>query len=280
MIASEALSLAKQKLREAGVDDAGLEAEILLRDVWNIPRERLYTSLKQELVPDVEARYTAVISRRCEREPLAYITGKREFYGIVFVVSGDVLVPRPETEHVVEEVLRLIAPVREPLVADIGTGSGAIAIAVAANNPRVQVYATDLSHGALALARRNAIAQKLDRRISFLHGDLADPLPRPVDVIAANLPYIPTGEIPGLQPEVRDYEPTGALDGGPDGLGLIRRLVADAPAKLRPGGSLVLEVAMGQAPVVAALAAPGFGPAAIRKDLAGIERVVRMRLPD
>lgn len=278
MIASEALSLAKQRLREAGVEDAGLEAEILLRDVWSIPRERLYTSLKLELVPDVEARYAAVIARRCEREPLAYITGKREFYGISFIVSGDVLVPRPETEHVVEEVLRLIAPIKEPLVADVGTGSGAIAVAVAANNPRVQVYATDLSHGALALARRNAIAQKLDRRISFLHGDLAGPLPRAADVIAANLPYIPTGEIPGLQPEVRDYEPIGALDGGPDGLDLIRRLVTDAPAKLRPGGSLVLEVAMGQAQAAAALATPGFGSVVIRKDLAGIERVVCLRL--
>ncbi len=278
MIASEALSLAKLRLREAGVEEAALEAEVLLRDVWNVPRERLYSSLNLELVPDVEARYAAVIARRCEREPLAYITGKREFYGIPFVISGDVLVPRPETEHVVEEVLRLISPVKEPVIADIGTGSGAIAIAVAANNPRVQVYATDLSHGALALARRNAVAQRLDRRITFLHGDLADPLPGTVHVIAANLPYIPTREIAGLQPEVRDYEPIGALDGGADGLALIRRLVADAPARLRPGGSLVLEVAMGQAPAVAALAGPGFGAVAVRKDLAGIERVVCMRL--
>ncbi len=278
MIASEALSLAKQRLREAGVDEAALEAEVLLRDVWNVPRERLYSSLNLELVPDVEARYAAVIARRCEREPLAYITGKREFYGIPFVISGDVLVPRPETEHVVEEVLRLIAPLKEPVIADIGTGSGAIAIAVAANNSRVQVYATDLSHGALALARRNAVAQKLDRRITFLHGDLADPLPHTVHVIAANLPYIPTGEIAGLQPEVRDYEPVGALDGGADGLALIRRLVADAPARLCPGGSLVLEVAMGQAPAVAALAVAGFAAVAVRKDLAGIDRVVCMRL--
>lgn len=278
MIASGALSLAKQRLREAGVDEAALEAEVLLRDVWNVPRERLYSSLNLELVPDVEARYAAVIARRCEREPLAYITGKREFYGIPFVISGDVLVPRPETEHVVEEVLRLIAPLKEPVIADIGTGSGAIAIAVAANNSRVQVYATDLSHGALALARRNAVAQKLDRRITFLHGDLADPLPHTVHVIAANLPYIPTGEIAGLQPEVRDYEPVGALDGGADGLALIRRLVADAPARLCPGGSLVLEVAMGQAPAVAALAMPGFAAVAVRKDLAGIDRVVCMRL--
>ncbi len=278
MTAREALSAARRKLQEAGIPDAALEAEVLLREALNAPRERLFTSLHLALTPEAVARFDAMVSRRLEREPLAYLTGRREFYGTELTITPDVLVPRPETEAVVEEVLRLIATMKAPVVADIGTGSGAIGLAIAHAYPAAKVILTDLSHAALALARRNAVLLGLDRNMQFLHGDLTAPLTAPVDVIAANLPYIPTAEIHCLQPEIRDYEPLGALDGGPDGLTLIRRLILEAPAKLTPRGALVLEIGAGQCAAVAEFAADtALSKLTVRRDLACIDRVVTLR---
>jgi release factor glutamine methyltransferase len=280
VIAREALNLARRRLAEAGIDEAPFEAEVIVREAMRLPRERLFTSMEAALLPEAETRFHAVLSRRCEREPLAYITGRREFFGLDLAITPDVLVPRPETEHVVEEVLRLVAAIRAPLVIDVGTGSGAIALAVSHSRPDATVVATDLSRGALALARRNAVLLGLEKRITFAHGDLLSTVRARAHVVAANLPYIPTREIAGLEPEIRDFEPLGALDGGDDGLTLIRRLVAEAPSRLAQDGALVLEVAAGQAATVMDLQVGSpFAAVSVRKDLAGIERVVTFRLP-
>ncbi len=279
MNAREALHLTRQRLKDAGIEEYSIEAEVIVREAMRLPRERLYTSMTLPLQSEAEARLMGILSRRCEREPLAYLTGRREFFGLSLSITPDVLVPRPETEHVVEEVLRLIATSTAPVVVDVGTGSGAIGLAVTHGNPRAHVVVTDLSRSALALARRNAVLLGLDKQMSFVFGDLLHPVRVTADVIASNPPYIATGDIAALQPEIRDFEPLGAIDGGPDGLTLIRRLIADAPAKLAPGGALVMEVGAGQARAVAAIAEGGpFAPATITRDLAGIERVVTLRL--
>jgi len=208
--------------------------------------------------------------------PLAYLTGEREFWSLRLAVDDRVLIPRPETEALVEEALRLLPPA--PRVADIGTGSGAIAVAVATERPDAAVWATDLSAGALEVARANARAHGVEGRVRFAQGDLAEPLAAlagTLDAVLANLPYVPAAEVDGLAPEVRDHEPRLALDGGGDGLRVVARLLGEAPALLRPGGRLLLEVGAGQAAAVRELAGQGaWAVVGTRRDLAGIERVV------
>ncbi|MDY6916332.1 MAG: peptide chain release factor N(5)-glutamine methyltransferase [Chloroflexota bacterium] len=245
MTVGEALHRASQTLAEHSFEDADLEAEVLLMHTLGVERARLYVLLTEELsVLDAEA-FTGFINRRLCHEPIAYIVGHREFFGFDLYVAPGVLIPRPETELLVEETIRFASerfPNGDPVVADIGTGSGAVAIAVALHLPQATVYATDVSSQALEIARMNCERHSVQSRVNILQGDLLEPLPGPVDIVVANLPYVGDAEFEGLSPEVRLFEPSLALAGGGDGLDRVRQLLGAAWEKLRPGGAVVIEV--------------------------------------
>jgi len=276
---------ASRRLREAGCDSPQLDSALLMAHVLNVSKTWLYAHPHRHLTEAEIAQFEALVRRRIRQEPVAYLVGHRAFYGLDIIVNRHVLIPRPETELLVERVLDYVHRLQEegeqPVVADIGTGSGAIAVAVAVNAPGVRVYAVDISAEALAVARQNIARYGLEGRVELLEGNLTDPLPTAADVIVANLPYIPTSQIPLLPATVRDYEPTVALDGGPDGLqafraffdGLVR---AGSAARLRPGGRIYLEIGADQGPAVtllAGLALPG-AEVYVLPDYAGRDRIV------
>jgi release factor glutamine methyltransferase len=252
---------------------------VLLRHALGLDRTQLYQRLRDELPPQADSAYSALLERRLRREPTAYITGRKEFYGLEFDVTPVAAVPRPETELLVEETLSIAhrrghdAPLT---LVDVGTGCGAIALALAAALPHAQVIATDSSIETLDLARRNAQRLGLTSRVRFLSGDLLSPLEERVDLIVANLPYCRTDDWDSLAPEVRCHEPRQALDGGPDGLRLIERLVRQAPAYRQPEGAVLLEIGYDQGETVRLLAQEAFPQAAleVKQDLAGLDRVV------
>lgn len=268
---------ASEQLRQAGKENARFEAELLLRSALGEDRARFFTTLDAEVDADTLARFRQWLDLRVSGVPLQHIVGRQEFMGLEFRVTPAVLIPRPDTEIAVETVLEIIGHMEAPLVADIATGSGAIAVALAHHAPRVRVWATDISSQALAVAQENAQRHGVDGRIVFLQGSWGVPLQAlgvAFDCIVSNPPYIASGEIESLAIEVQK-EPWLALDGGPDGLDCYRALVPQARELLRSGGSLVLEVGQGQAPAVSDLLAQhGFSPINTRRDLAGIERVV------
>ncbi len=266
---------------ERGIEQPRLDAEVLLADTLGVDRLYLYTHFDQPLTPDERQRFREVVKRRAAREPVAHIRGRKEFYGREFVVSPAVLTPRPETEHLVDAVREWVSAgaLAAPRLCDVGTGSGAIAVTLACELGDAQLVATDLSAAALAVARQNAAALAVADRITFVEVDLLGALPvelPPFEALVANLPYIDPGERDGLPPEVRDAEPALALFAGDGGLALIARLVAVAPAHLRAGGLLALELDPRQATRVTALleAAGCWTPAERRRDLAGHDRVV------
>ena len=281
---AETLRRGASSLRMAGIEDAAIEAEVLLRHALGLSRAQLFVQMADPLPAADEERYRALLRRRAAHVPTAYITGVREFYGLEFLVGPGVLIPRPETEHVVEEALRtgreLLHERGRVTLVDVGTGSGAIALAVARHLPALRVLATDCSPAALAVADLNAKRLRLAGRVTFLPGDLLDPVHEPVDIIAANLPYIPSDVIPTLAPGVRDHEPRQALDGGPDGLRVIARLLAQAPTHLRAGGAIILEIGHDQAEGLRCLAGALLPGTAIDfvPDLPGIERVAVIRV--
>lgn len=271
-------------LARAGVSTPGPDAEWLLAGALGVRRARALTLLDGPLAPPVASRFREMVRRRAAREPLQQVLGWEEFRGLRFSVTPAVLVPRPETERLVELALERLPPPgpRPRRVADVGTGSGCIAGAVAHARPDARVLATDASPAAAALARANLEALGLTGRVLVVRADLLGPVAGGgLDLIVANPPYLPTAELAGLAPEVRVHEPRAALDGGPDGLAVIRRLVPEARRALGPGGWLVLETAGGpQAGQVAALlAGAGFGPVQVRPDLPGVERFVAGRAP-
>ncbi|HXG23708.1 MAG TPA: peptide chain release factor N(5)-glutamine methyltransferase, partial [Chthonomonadales bacterium] len=208
--------------------------------------------------------------------PLAYLLGTKEFYGLPFTVTPATLIPRPETELLVDFAIEMLQIHPQPHIVDIGTGSGCIAVAMAVHLPRARIIATDISAEALAMAKSNAERHNVSKQILFVRGNLLDCLAeQSADLILANPPYIPAREISSLQPEVRDYEPRIALDAGVDGMAFHRAIIAEACRVLAPGGWLALEVALGQAPAVAeTMRACGLFEISCRKDLAKVERVV------
>lgn len=227
------------------------------------------------LLPRTESRFDALIERRATGEPVQYIVGEAEFYGLPFRVTRDVLIPRPETEHLVEKVIELAAGFAAPRIVDVGTGSGAIAVALAANLPPAAIAATDVSAAALAIARENSTRNGVADRIRFFVGDLLAPVAgEQFDLAVSNPPYVPEGDRDSLAVEVRGYEPAQALFAGVDGLAIYRRLISQAFAALAPGGFVVLEIGYGQqAAVRALLADAGFAQVAFAADLQGIPRV-------
>jgi release factor glutamine methyltransferase len=278
----EVLRWTAEDLQQRGSGSPRLDAEVLLAHVLEIDRVGLYLAHDRPLDAGERTRYRRSIERRRLGEPVAYITGIKEFYSLPLAVDARVLVPRPETELLVEEAIRALGLAREGgRMLDVGTGSGAIAVAILRECPALLADATDVSADALAVAEHNALRHAVGSRLRLLQGTLDEPVAAepPYDLVVANLPYIPSAEIAGLPASVRDFEPRGALDGGPDGLVLVRRLVARAPALLAPAASMLLEVGMGQAATVAAEAAasPELEPARIVPDYAGIDRVVVLR---
>jgi release factor glutamine methyltransferase len=278
----EVLQWTTARFQERGLASPRLDAELLAAHAFGLSRVQLYTQFDRPLSAAELAAYRELVKRRQGGEPVAYLTGRKEFWSLDLAVDRRVLIPRPDTETAVEEALARLAEraaAGAVRVADVGTGSGAIALALAKARPEAAVFATDVDPEALAVARANA--ERLGLAVTFLEGSLSEPLRglERFDLIVANLPYVRTGELAGLPAEVRS-EPRRALDGGADGLDLVRALVAAAPAVLAPGGALVLEIGDGQAAATATLCrAAGLDDVRVRADLAGVERVVSGRAP-
>ena len=279
----------RRRIAESGSPEPLLEARILLAHVVGREASDLLVRLDED-VPDAEAReYEVLVQRRERHEPVAYIVREREFYGLKFVVDGRALIPRPETELLVEEALAFCdgaarARAEELVIADVGTGSGCIVVSIAAGargRRGVRFIATDISTEAVAVARLNAERHSVGDRIDFRVGDSLAPLAAErVDLIVANPPYVPEENVARLQLEITLYEPEVARDGGRDGLRVSRRIIAGAPAALNPGGGLLMEMGYGQAEATVDVARAAFGPDAeidVQLDLAGIPRVLRVR---
>ncbi len=275
----EALRRGSRRLAGAGSEEANLEAELLLGHALNTDRAHLYQRLRDELTPQAESAFDALLQRRLAHEPTSYILGHKEFFGLEFEVKPDAIIPRPETETLVELVLAFVRTrdtAEGTRIADVGVGSGAIAVALAVALPEVDIIAIDISPRALALARRNAQRHRVAERIRFLEGNLLQPLDAPVEVIAANLPYVRSGDFEAAPPEIREHEPRLGLDGGPDGLRLIERLLRSAPPHLKPGGVLFAEIGEEQGKAACRLAAEAFPQSRIevKQDLSRLDRVL------
>jgi release factor glutamine methyltransferase len=275
---SAAIRAARDRLVRAGVpeDEAALDADVLARTILGWDRAALLARGRDAPPPGFSARFDAVLQRRVAREPVAYIVGTREFWGLEVEVTPDVLVPRPETEILVEQVLlRASRTTASPLIADVGTGSGCLAVSLARELPRARLVATDTSAAALAVAARNAARHGVRDQVRFVRTDLLTGLSASFDLIVSNPPYVPATDAPTLQPEVARFEPPRALYGGADGLSVIGRLLEDAPARLRPGAPLIMEIGFGQREAVEAIAeAAGWTDIRFVPDLAGIDRAV------
>ena len=276
MTGTEALRLAARTLAAAGVEGAARDARRLLAHALGVPAERVTLVAGDEMTAAEEAAFAAAVAARAARQPVSQITGKRDFHGLTFQVTPDTLDPRPETEVLVEAALE------RPFVRmlDLGTGTGCILLSCLDGMPFATGIGTDLSQAALDVAARNAAALGLARRARFLRSDWFAEVPGRFDLIVSNPPYIAEAEMAGLAPEVRDWEPRGALTPGGDGLDAYRAIAAGAPARLMAGGRLILEIGPSQAGAVAALlVAEGFPAPEIRCDLDGRDRVVIATMP-
>lgn len=272
--------MASQHLAAAGCDTPLLDAEVLLAHSLGRERTWLFIYPQYVLPPDQLATFNELLSRRECREPVAYLVGRKEFFGLEFLVNQHVLIPRPETELLVETVLALYPADARLEIVDVGTGSGCIAVTLAKYLPRSVVFAGDTSAEALALAQQNAVHHQVTDRVTFLLGNLLQPLDHPVDVIVSNPPYVSRPELSQTAPEVQHYEPRLALDGGADGLEIVRQLLPQAGERLKPGGMLLLEIGSSQGVPALQLARRYFVKAEIelKKDLAGLDRLLIVRL--
>ena len=276
----QALTLATTQLaRNPDLKDhARQDAELLLLHHLNLTRAQLLSDPARELTPTQLTTYEAAITRRLTNEPIQYITGAQEFYGLPFHVTPAVLIPRPETELLVEALLKHL-PANEPLrIADVGTGSGILAIALAIHLPQADITAIDISPEALAIARRNAETHDVAHRIHFQEADLLSTAPGPFDAIVSNPPYVPTADRQTLHPQVRDHEPPTALFAGTTGLDIYTRLIPQAFTALTPGGLLALEFGHGQSQAIQSLL-NGWQEISILNDLQQIPRTALARKP-
>jgi len=278
----QALRLMARTLRQGGIESPRLDAEVLLSQLLGCGRSGLYLRDDEPLSSEKADRLAEWTTRRLAHEPVAYLIGERAFYDLTFAVGPGALIPRPESEHLIEEAL---AWAREKSyetlrIADVGTGSGALAVTLARHLPQARVWAVDVSPQALQVAARNVERHGLWERVRLLQSNLLQGLQgQTFDLIVANLPYIPSHEMPGLMPDVRDYEPHLALDGGPDGADLIRRLLSEALERLAAPGLLLLEIDPSQAEMLASLAQATWPDASVSvgRDLAGLSRWIKVR---
>jgi release factor glutamine methyltransferase len=278
---AEQVARGLERLVAAGIreDEARRDAELLARHALGWDRAAWLASRRDTANSRFISEYDALVTRRAAREPVSLILGRREFWGLEFDTRPGALIPRPETELIVEEALEEVTDTHAPLVADVGTGSGCLAVALATELPHARIVATDVSAPALEIARANAEKHGLDARVHLVRANLLDGLAAQFDLIVSNPPYVKSGDRAGLGREVRDYEPDVALFGGPDGLDAIRALLARAPACLKPDGRFILEFGYGQEPDVVALArSAGFDVLRIRTDLQDIPRVAVLAL--
>lgn len=265
-------------LRRNGSESPRLEAEILLAHALGWPRVKLYMNINEEVGTSGRTEFRNLVRKRSEGVPVAYLVGHKEFYSLDFEVNPAVLIPRSDTETLVMTFLELAKPLADPLCIDVGTGSGCVPVACAKHHETARFVAIDISEPAAEVARRNVAKHGLTERIEVRVGSLLDPLKpeESPDFILSNPPYIPSSEIPKLERNVRDYEPHTALDGGPDGLEIVRQLVDQAAAKLKSGGRILIEIGFDQGVTVRSLYSddPNWTSVDLRKDLAGIPRVV------
>lgn len=275
---AEALAHAVAEFQRAGIEDSRLEAEVLLSHISGITRTRLLANLREQIEAPVVAVYETIVARRLHREPLAYITGHREFYGIDLECRPGALIPRPESELLVEVGLKTCHSRDHVRIVDVGTGSGAIAIAIATHAPHADIVAIDDSAEALAIAHGNAARAGVPDRVSLRRQNLLAGAGQ-FDIVLANLPYVAEESWLRLAPEVRDWEPREALVGGPRGTEIIERVLAEAPGHLAAGGLLALEIGADQGAHLSAAARVCFPEAEIlvRTDLAGLDRVLVVR---
>ena len=267
-------------LTAGGSPSPRLDAEVLLMRFLRMARLQLSMQPERELTGEEVAGFARWVERRSLGEPVAYILGDKEFWSLRFEVNREVLIPRPETECLIEEVLRFYRPPGEGLrVLDIGTGSGAIGVVLARELPAARVVATDISPGALAVARRNALSQGVAGRMEFFQGDLFAAVSGDLDIICSNPPYIPEGVYDLLPAGIRNFEPPGALIAGPDGVAFHRKIIREGAHRLKAGGRIFLEIGEGQRDRVAALFREegGYGDIDCRKDYGGIDRVASAR---
>ncbi|MFO7632887.1 MAG: peptide chain release factor N(5)-glutamine methyltransferase [Caldilinea sp.] len=279
----QAVNAATQRLEEAHIATARLDAQVILAHVLGVDRSWLFAHYEHVLTPEHADRYTELVVRRMAREPVAYLVNHREFYGIDLYVDHRVLIPRPETEMLVDQVLTeaTFHSAQQLIVADVGAGSGAISIAVAVNAPNTRVYALDVSADALEVTRRNVEAHCLGDRVTLLQSDLLTVLPERADIVVANLPYVTSRDYKTLEPDVRNYEPTHALVAGPHGLDVIARLLPQLPDHCMPGGLVVLEIGHNQGDVVMRLVEkmlPQVTQLELHRDYQGHDRVVSFQL--
>ena len=281
----DALRQAREKLRASGVEDPGFESEYLLRHTLGYTREGFLIALDSDVSPSDQLRFDSVVGRRAAGEPSAYITGHREFYGLDFKVDSRTLIPRPETELLVELALEFAARhtsrVEGLNIADVGVGCGAIAIALAVNLPGARVVATDISPAALKLASENVSRHRVEDRVTLLNGDLLDSVSGPIDILVSNPPYISSAQLATLPREIRDHEPRGALDGGANGMAVIEQLIRQAKDKLRPGGAMFVEIGwdLGKRALARSLELWPESEVSITPDLAGLDRVLTLCSP-
>ena len=289
MILREALQSTTQTLRKAGIADASIEAEFLLGHVLGMSKTQLYTEPERSLTSVETERIWHLVQRRLGHEPVAYILGHCEFYGIDFYIDYHTFIPRPETELLVEKAVELAQRISQPgkqiTIADVGTGCGAIAVSLALALPQAKIYAMDISASVLQVAEINCWRHGVNSQVELLQGNLLEPLPQPVDMIVANLPYIKDCEFGDLSPEIRKFEPMMALVGGEDGLDKIQQMLEQMPGKLsnhcgRCLAYFLLEIGQGQGEMVTSLISSYFPQASIGliSDLGGIERVVKVGL--
>lgn len=275
----EALSAAIERLTAAHVGSSRMNAEVLLIFTLGVDRVHLYAHPDRELSGEEHSRYNWALNQRAQGVPAQYITGHQEFWGMDLIISPAVLIPRPETEHVVETVLPLARSVTRPRIVDVGTGSGCIAVALAKELPQAEIHATDISPAALEIARANASRLQMENRIRFHHADLLHGFePGSFDFVVSNPPYVGESEEDEVQLEVRKFEPRDAVFAGPTGLEVIERLIPQAEKVLRPGGWLVMEISGTIVGGVKGLLAE-WKEVNIGNDLQGIPRVVAARKP-
>lgn len=280
---AQALQESVHTLSLNGIEDSHIEARMLLGHITKLSPAQMYTYPKRTLNQEQKRNLQQLVERRLRHEPTAYIVNWREFYGIDFYVDSRVLIPRPETELLVDMALEFARsnstyPARPLLIADIGTGCGAIAISLALNLPHSKIYATDVSHSALEVAKLNCKHHKVTEQITLLQGNLLEPLPEPVDLLVANLPYIKSSELASLNKEITKFEPRMAIDGGESGLDYIRQLLGQAEGRINSEGCLLLEIGQNQEKEVVhlintCLNKVNFG---FISDLNGIKRVVKI----
>jgi len=284
MTVTQALQLAVQTLQQMKTENPFIEAELLLSYVVERSRTQIYTEPEKKLTGAEIKKLRYLLWRRLNHEPIQYILKQCEFYGLAFYVDYGVLIPRPETEILVDEAIRFSRSLhqhKEQLrIADVGTGSGVIAICLALALPNAKIYATDISTSALRIARINCVRHKVDERIELLQGNLLEPLTQPVDIVVANLPYVKESEFANLAPEITRFEPDIALLGGESGLEKIRQLVKQIPGRLNQDGGFLLEIGEGQGETVRSMVRNYFPQATIHliPDLSGIDRVVRVEM--